>query len=71
MAYLWLSGGLSEIELQDMLTADNAVLQAVFAHYLPPPNIFRLPSTLWIRIRNDMNKYLVEKEVDNTTIIYL
>jgi hypothetical protein len=71
MSYLWISDGLSEIELEDILTADNAVLQAVFAHYLPPLNIFRLPSTLWIRIRNDMSKYLVEKEADNTTIIYL
>jgi hypothetical protein len=71
MAYIWLAGGLSEIEVEDMLTAENAVLQSVLVHYLPPPNIFRLPSTLWIRIRNDMSKYLVEKEVDNMTIIYL
>jgi hypothetical protein len=71
MRYLWLAGGLSEIEMEDMLTAENEVLQSVLVHYLPPPNIFRLPSTLWIRIRNDMSKYLVEKEVDNTIIIYL
>ncbi|CAF4105784.1 unnamed protein product, partial [Adineta steineri] len=70
MTYLRLSGGLSESELEDILSADDQVLQSVFTHYLPPTNVFRLPSTLWIRIRNDMHKYLIEKEIDNTLIIY-
>jgi hypothetical protein len=71
MTYLKLAGGLSESELEDILSADDTVLQSVFAHHLPPKNLFRLPSTLWIRIRNDMHKYLIEKEIDNTLIIYL
>ncbi|CAF4685549.1 unnamed protein product, partial [Rotaria sp. Silwood2] len=70
MTYLRLAGGLSESELEDILSADDKVLKSVFVHYLPPTNIFRLPSALWIRIRNDMHKYLIEKEVDNTLIIY-
>ena len=71
MAYLRQAGGLTERELEDMLSADNEVLQSIFTHYMPPVSIFRLPSTLWIRIRNDMHKYLVEKTVDNVTVIYL
>lgn len=71
ITYLQLAGGLTETELEDMLSADDTVLQSVFLHYLPPFDIFRLPSTLWIRIRNDMQKYLVEKDVDNTNVIYL
>jgi hypothetical protein len=71
MTYLQLAGGLNETELEDMLSADNTVLQSIFLHYLPPYDVFRLPGTLWIRIRNDMHKYLVEKEVDNTNVIYL
>jgi hypothetical protein len=71
MTYLRLAGGLSEFELEDILSADDKVVQSVFVHYLPPTNLFRLPSTLWIRIRNDMHKYLIEKEIDNTLIIYL
>jgi hypothetical protein len=71
MVYLQEAGGLSETELEDMLSADNTVLQYIFLHYLPPFNVFRLPSTLWIRIRNDMQKYLVEKTVDNIPVIYL
>ncbi|CAF2935590.1 unnamed protein product [Rotaria sp. Silwood2] len=70
MAYLRQAGGLSETELEDMLSADSEVLQSIFIHYLPPLSIFRLPSTLWIRIRNDMQKYLVEKTVDNVSVIY-
>ncbi|CAF1547953.1 unnamed protein product [Rotaria magnacalcarata] len=71
MTYLQHAGGLSETELLDMLSVDDEVLQSVFVHYLPPIEIFRLPNTLWIRIRNDMHKYMVEIEVDNMTIIYL
>ncbi len=71
MAYLRQAGGLTETELEDMLSADNEVLQSIFTRYLPPVSMFRLPSTLWIRIRNDMHKYLVEKTVDNVTVIYL
>ncbi|CAF0944155.1 unnamed protein product [Didymodactylos carnosus] len=70
MAYLQQAGGLSEIELEDMLSADNTVLQAIFVHYLPPLHTFRIPSTLWVRIRNDMQNYLTEKDIDNTPVIY-
>jgi len=71
IAYLQRAGGLNETELEDMLSADNEVLQSIFVHYLPPLNVFRLPSTLWIRIRNDMSKYLVQKTVDEIPVIYL
>lgn len=71
MRYIQLSGGLSELEIEDILSSDDEVLQAVFVHYLPPFDLFRLPSTLWIRIRNDMHKYLVEKDIDNIPCIYL
>lgn len=71
MAYLRKTGGLNDVEMEDLLSADNEILQSIFVHYLPPLNIFRLPSSLWIRIRNDMSKYLVEKNVDETPVIYL
>ncbi|CAF1208755.1 unnamed protein product [Adineta steineri] len=71
MIYLQLSGGLSEVEIEDILSLDDDVLQSVFVHYLPPRELFRLPSNLWIRIRNDMHKYLVEKDIDNVPCVYL
>ena len=54
MSYLQQAGGLTEIELQDMRSVDNEVLQAIFVHYLPSLNIFRIASTLGARVRNDM-----------------
>jgi hypothetical protein len=71
MHYLQLSGGLSEVEIEDILSLDDEVLQSVFIHYLPPLKLFRLPSNLWIRIRNDMHKYLVEKDIDGIPCVYL
>ncbi|CAF1291712.1 unnamed protein product [Adineta ricciae] len=70
MRYVQLAGGLSELEIEDILSLDDEVLQSVFVHYLPPLGIFRLPSNLWIRIRNDMHKYLVEKDIDGIPCIY-
>jgi hypothetical protein len=71
MRYLQLSGGLSELEIEDILSLDDDVLQSVFVHYLPPFGLFRLPSNLWIRIRHDMHKYLIEKDIDNVPCVYL
>ena len=71
MAYLHQAGGLSEIELEDLLSADDRILQSIFVHSLPPENMFRIPSTLWVRLHNDMQKYLVEKNVDHTQVICL
>ena len=71
MHYLQLSGGLSELELEDILSLDDEILQSVFVHYLPPLSLFRLPSNLWIRIRNDMHKYLIEKDIDGIPCVYL
>ena len=71
MHYIQLAGGLSELELEDILSLDDEILQSVFVHYLPPFQVFRLPSNLWIRIRNDMHKYLIEKDIDGIPCIYL
>ena len=71
MHYLQLSGGLSELEIEDILSLDDESLQSIFVHYLPPLGLFRLPSNLWIRIRNDMHKYLVEKDIDGVPCVYL
>ena len=71
MIYLQLSGGLTETEMEDILSSDDELLRSVFQHYLPPFKLFRLPSTLWIQIRNEMQKYLIEKDIDQSTCIFL
>ncbi|CAF3919171.1 unnamed protein product, partial [Adineta steineri] len=60
--------GISQNELEDVLSLDDDVLKSVFEHYIPP--IRRLPGILWTRIRNDLDEYITEKEVDNSSVIY-
>ena len=60
--------GISQNELEDVLSLDDDVLKSVFQHYIPP--VRRLPGILWTRIRNDLDEYIAEKEVDDTPVIY-
>lgn len=60
--------GISQNELEDVLSLDDDVLKSVFEHYIPP--IRRLPGILWTRIRNDLDEYITEKEADDLPVIY-
>jgi hypothetical protein len=60
--------GISQNELEDVLSLDDDVLKNVFQHYIPP--VRRLPGILWTRIRNDLDEYITEKEVDDAPVIY-
>lgn len=63
LAYLTASqSGISETELEDLLSLDDDVLTYVFQIHVPP--LRRIPALLWVRIRHDISQYLVEKEVD-------
>ena len=59
---------MSESELEDLLSLDDAVLRDVFQHHLPP--IIRIPPLVWTRLRQDIGSYLVEREADNTRVVY-
>lgn len=54
--------GLSSIELEDILSLDDQVLDETFAHWVPP--FPRIPQMLWLRIRDEVGDYLVERGVD-------
>ena len=43
-------------------------LKSVFQHYIPP--VRRIPGILWTRIRNDLDEYITEKEIDDAPVIY-
>ena len=60
--------GLSETELEDILSIDDIVLADVFQYHVPP--VRRIPSILWIRIRHDMSSYLVTREADGTEVVH-
>jgi hypothetical protein len=60
--------GISESELEDILSLDDDVLYDIFEFHAPP--IRKLPVALWSRIKHDLKAYLVEKEIDDTRVIY-
>ena len=49
--------GLSDAELEDILSIDDEVLNDVYQYWVPP--VRRIPSLLWIRVRNDLGSYIV------------
>ena len=59
--------GLSEAELEDLLSLDERVLNDVYQYHLPP--VRRIPPLLWTRIRSDLPHYLSEREADGVNVI--
>ncbi|KAJ8313494.1 hypothetical protein KUTeg_008055 [Tegillarca granosa] len=59
--------GLSEAELEDLLSLDEKVLNDVYQYHLPP--VRRIPPLLWTRIRSDLPGYLSEREADGVNVI--
>eukprot|EP00111_Clytia_hemisphaerica_P016128 TCONS_00047711-protein len=49
--------GLSDAEMDDLLSIDDEVLNDVYQYWVPP--VRRIPSLLWIRIRNDLGSYII------------
>lgn len=60
--------GISDNEMEDIMSIDDDVLYSVFQYHIPP--VRRLPSILWIRIKNDLREYVVEKEANETKVVY-
>ena len=59
--------GLSESELEDVLSLDEDVLRSVFTLWLPP--IRRVPPSLWPRLYLDIAAFLVEREADEVCVL--
>lgn len=69
LSYLTASqSGLSEVELEDLLSLDDDVLNDVYQYHVPP--IRRIPPLIWVRIRHDIAAYLVDKEADETRVSF-
>ena len=61
--------GLSESELEEILSLDENVLNYVFTHIGSYPSHRRFPPHCWIDIRKYLAPYLVQKEVDNIGVV--
>ncbi|KAL7638639.1 UNVERIFIED_CONTAM: hypothetical protein RMT77_011211 [Armadillidium vulgare] len=68
LAYITASkNGLSESELEDLISLDDRVLDDVYQYHMPP--VRRIPPLLWTRIRNDLPNYLSDCEADGVSVL--
>ena len=59
--------GLSDVELEDILSLDDEVLNDVFQHWVPP--LRRIPSLLVPRLLLELSSYIIQRE-SNGTMVY-
>ena len=61
--------GLSDGEMEDILSLDDEVLQDTYLFHLPPDErTIRLPPLLWKRIKYDLEEYISEKRSGNRLV---
>nr|XP_006819758.1 PREDICTED: leucine-rich repeat and WD repeat-containing protein KIAA1239-like [Saccoglossus kowalevskii] len=58
--------GLSENELEDIMSCDDEVLNDLYEDCFPP--VRRIPSLLWLRIREKLSVYFTERTIDNVVV---
>ena len=62
--------GLTEAELEDVLSLDNEVLDDVYQYWDPPlQGVIRIPSLLWKRIRQYIDDYIVEQQAQGMIVL--
>lgn len=62
--------GLTEAELEDVLSLDDEVLDDVYQYWDPPmKRTVRIPSLVWKRIRYYIQDYIVEQQSDGMTVL--
>jgi hypothetical protein len=63
--------GLTEVELEDVLSCDDAVLNEVYQFHNPPvPGVVTIPPLLWARVRNDISEYFTERQSYGKTTLF-
>jgi hypothetical protein len=60
--------GLSDSEVEDLISIDETVLNDIYQYHLPP--IRRIPPLLWTRIKADVPAYLSEREADGISVVF-
>ena len=58
--------GITDSEMDDLLSLDDEVLDDLFQYHLPPTR--RVPPLLWTRLRADLPGYLVDSEADGVLV---
>lgn len=58
--------GLSDCEMEDLLSLDDDVLNSVFIGYHPP--VRRIPFEKWLKLKADIEPFLTHREADGITV---
>ncbi|KAH3695860.1 NACHT and WD repeat domain-containing protein 2-like [Dreissena polymorpha] len=58
--------GLSDCEMEDLLSLDDDVLNSVYVTYHPP--VRRIPFAKWLALKGDIEAFLTHKESDGVTV---
>ena len=71
LGYLTIStNGLSDTEMDDLLSCNDIVLNDVYDYHDPPlPGAIRIPPLLWSRIKYEISEYLVQKVLINKKVV--
>ena len=70
LGYLTVSEGISEVELEDLISLNDDVLDSVYEFHNPPlEGVIRVPPLLWARVRVELEEFLVERDVDGATVL--
>ncbi|KAL3864383.1 hypothetical protein ACJMK2_006070 [Sinanodonta woodiana] len=60
--------GITESDLEDVLSCDDDVLDDVYIYWTPP--IRRLPPLLLVRLKTDLEQYLVDRGADGARVLF-
>ena len=59
--------GVSESEIEDLISLDDKVLDDIYQYHLPPTR--RIPPLLWTRVRSDLPGYVSDAEADGVSVM--
>ena len=66
MAYLTASvTGLSDLEMEDILSLDNEVLNEIYGNKCVP--VYRVPTVSWLALKNSISDFLMRRECEGVT----
>lgn len=60
--------GLTANELLDLLSCDTYVMEEIH-RYQPTQAVLNIPILIWLRLKYDLNDYIIEFQVDGLTVI--
>ena len=62
-------GGLTCVEMDDVLSCDDEVLNEVYKYHDPPlEGSIRIPSLMWVRLKEHLREYFADQQIDDKNV---